>query len=79
MNEIALILEFAAEAEDAVRGRCETLGEGDLSLLQRVSQGASTAEERQRAAVLMRDNEDAIAFFVRLVRDVEQSEPETDE
>lgn len=76
MNELSLILDFIAAGEADVRGRAAELRFEETALIERVTRGEATDEERARAAVLMRDQEEALFLFVRLLADDESSEDE---
>ena len=77
MNELSLILEFIAEGEEHVRGRSVGLDTAQETLLAGVCDGKATDVEREQAAVLMRDNEDALLFFAGLLAKAESAGEES--
>ena len=81
MNELSLILEFIAEGDEHVRGRSVGLDTAQETLLAGVCHGNATDAERAQAALLMRDNEDALFYFANLLAKAEPAgeEPEAEE
>ncbi len=67
MKEFALIHNFVSGNEAEVVGRSAGLAAEDAALIARVCGGESTEDERQRAAILMRDREEAMVLFASLV------------